>query len=413
MIKVVQIQYSPESGARSALRLQNALIKNGVQSQIVSLQTGTSNSSNITYLGKKQKLLARIDEKLQAILLRKRNKKYGLFSYPLLGSDISGLDEIRNADIIYIHWALLGFLNFNSIKQIARLNKPVIIFLHDMWSITGGCHYSFECEKYKTGCHNCQVFPRDNENDLSAKEFKKKARLYATFKNFYFVSPSKWLYHCAKESALTRDKPVFHIPNLLDETVYKPFDKMIAKRLLNINKTDIVIAFGAIAVNSPYKGWSYLQTALELLKQDNLYKNITVLVFGAAQNKEITDAIPFNTKFMGYLHDEYSAMLVYNAADVFIAPSLAEAFGCVVMEALCCGTPVVGFNIGGIPDIIKHKENGYLAKYKDAEDLAAGVKYCIEHETKGYLLPQLDTALTVQKHIDLYDHIKKQQPFNQ
>lgn len=405
MIKVVQIQYSPESGARSALRLQNALIKNGVQSHIVSLQSGTSSISNVRYLGKKQRAIARIDEKLQARLLKNTVKQFGLFSYPILGSDISQLPEVKEADIIYIHWVLLGFLNINSIEQIAKLNKPVILFLHDMWYITGGCHYSFECEKYKTGCSNCQVLPGEKEDDLSAREFKKKMRLYSKYNNFYFVSPSKWLYNCAKESALSKDKPVFHIPNLLDETLFKPFDKKVAKKMLNIEVTDTVIAFGAVSVNSPYKGWSYLQAALEILKQDEAYTNITVLIFGSAHNQEIADAIPFKTKFMGFLNDEYSTLLVYNAADVFIAPSLAEAFGCVVMESLCCGTPVVGFNVGGIPDIIRHKENGYLAKYKDSQDLAEGVKFCLKNEIKGYLLPELEPALTVKKHIELYAQI--------
>jgi len=109
---------------------------------------------------------------------------------------------------------------------------------------------------------------------------------------------------------------------------------------------------------------------------------------------------------MGYLQDEYSTALVYNAADVFIAPSLAEAFGYVVMEALSCGTPVVGFNVGGIPDMISHKENGYLAKYKDAEDITEGIKFCLQNKLKGYLLPAIDPALTVKKHLELFEEIR-------
>ena len=109
---------------------------------------------------------------------------------------------------------------------------------------------------------------------------------------------------------------------------------------------------------------------------------------------------------MGYLKDEYSTALVYNAADIFIAPSLAEAFGYVVMEALSCGTPVVGFNVGGIPDMISHKQNGYLAEYKSAEDIAAGIQFCLENNIKGSLLPDLDPALTIQRHVDLFEQIK-------
>ncbi|MBK6633189.1 MAG: glycosyltransferase [Chitinophagaceae bacterium] len=408
MTKVVHIQYSMESAGRAALRQQKAFKHANVDSSIVSLQQSVQAVPGIKYLGLRARLLSRLDDRIQAYLTCKSIKEWGSFSYPVLGSNVAKLEEVKNADFIYIHWALKGLLNFRSIKQVAGLNKPVIIFLHDMWNITGGCHHSFTCEKYKTeGCNNCPVFPGDKKSDLSAKGFKKKLRVYAKFNNLYFVSPSRWLYDCAKASLLTKDKPVFYIPNILDNTLFKPADKTAAKQLLNIEAGETVLAFGAISVNSPYKGWTYLQKALELLKQDEPLKNISVLIFGSEYNKEIADSIPFKTRFMGYLKDEYSTALVYNAADVFIAPSLAEAFGYVVMEALSCGTPVVGFNVGGIPDLISHKENGYLAKYKDANDVSEGIKFCLQHKLKGYLLPGIDPAVTINSHLSLFEHIKK------
>lgn len=406
MTKVVHIQYSMESAGRAALRLQKAFAESNVQSAIVSLQHSVQGTGSVRYLGTAARLISRIEDRIQSYLTRRSNKQLGSFSYPVLGNNIARLDEVKNADIIYIHWALKGLLNFRSIEQIARLNKPVIIFLHDMWNITGGCHHSFSCEKYKTeGCNSCPMFPAGNKNDLSAKEFRRKLKIYSKYNNLHFVSPSRWLYNCAKESLLTKNKPVHYIPNMLDNGLFKPTDKNVAKQILNIERTETVIAFGAISVNSPYKGWTYLQKALELLKQDDTVKNVSVLIFGSAYNKEIADAIPFKTRFMGYLQDEYSTCLVYNAADVFIAPSLAEAFGYVVMEALSCGTPVVGFNVGGIPDMISHKENGYLAKYKDAADVTEGIKFCIQNGLKGYLLPEIEPKLTVKKHLELFEHI--------
>jgi glycosyltransferase involved in cell wall biosynthesis len=396
-----------ESGGRAALRIQRAFDKVNVVSKIVSLQINTQYITNITYMSKMAKLKARLDNKLQDYLTRKSLKQWGLFSYPIFGTNIAELSELEEADVIYIHWALNGFLNFTSIRQIAQLNKPIIIFLHDMWPVTGGCHHSFTCDKYKTeGCNSCPIFPESKRNDLAAKEFKKKMHLYAQFQNLHFVSPSKWLYNCAKESLLTKNKPVYYIPNILDETLFKPIDKIVAKQALNINADETVIAFGAITVNSPYKGWVYLQKALENLSKDTDLTNILVLIFGSVYSKEIADAIPFKTKFMGFLKDEYSTTLIYNAADIFIAPSLAEAFGYVVMEALSCGTPVVGFNVGGIPDMIKHKENGYLANYKDAEDLTTGIKYCLKNKIKGYLPLEIDPRETIKKHISLIEKIQ-------
>jgi glycosyltransferase involved in cell wall biosynthesis len=397
-----------ESAGRAALRLQKAFQQVNVDSTIVSLQYGMQETADIRYLGFMPRLISRIDDKIQGFLMRKVNKKLGSFSYPFLGSSLIKIDEIKNADVIYIHWALKGLLNFRSLRQITELNKPVIIFMHDMWNITGGCHHSFSCDKYKTvGCSNCPMFPNEKKNDLAAKEFRKKRQLFSKFDNLYFISPSRWLYNSAKESLLTKDKPVFLIPNILDNTLFKPMDKKTAKQFLNIDTNETVLAFGAVSVNSPYKGWIFLQKALELLKQDDSVKNISILIFGSSYNKEIAEAIPFKVKFMGYLKDEYSTSLVYNAADVFIAPSLAEAFGYVVMEALSCGTPVVGFNVGGIPDLVKHKENGYLARYKDAEDIAAGIKFCLFNDIKGFLTPELEPSLTIKKHVELFEKIKR------
>ncbi len=406
MVKVCHIQFSMESGGRGALRLQKALRKSNVDSNIVSLRKNDQGLFNVTYLNNFSRLISRLDNRLQGVLTKNVITNLGFFSFPILGSNVAKLEEIKNADVIYIHWALNGLLNFKSFKEIAALKKPVIIFLHDMWAITGGCHHSFTCEKYmKEGCNNCPMFPSQRKHDLSYREFRKKSQLYNNHDNLYFVSPSKWLYDCAKKSLLTKDKPIFYIPNILDQTLFKPFDKLVAKQILSIDKDEIVISFGAISVGSPYKGWPYLQKALELLFRENDRKNVLVLIFGSNYNKAIAESIPFKTRFMGYLKDEYSAALIYNAVDVFIAPSLAEAFGYVVMEALCCGTPVVGFDVGGIPDMIRHKENGYLAKYKDAEDLYNGIKFCLQNNIKGYLPEDLNADLTLKKHLQLFDNV--------
>jgi len=407
VIRVAQLQYSTESGGSAALRLQNAFLKDGIDSWIISLiSDDVAGIDKTVYLGKRAGLVAKIDGRLQSYITKSKIKEFGLFSYPLLGTNVANLEEIKQADYIYIHWALNGFLNLNGIKKLTRLNKPIIIFLHDMWAITGGCHYSFTCEKYKSGCYNCQMFETTKKNDLSKKGFDKKLKLYSKFKNLYFVAPSKWLYDCAKQSFLTKDKPVFYIPNLLDTSIFKHFDKSTAKLALNIGVDEKVIAFGAVSIESPYKGWAYLQKALEILKDDPDYSNLTVLIFGSGYNKQIADAIPFKTNFLGYLSDKYSTSLVYNAADVFIAPSVVEAFGYVIMESLYCGTPVVAFDVGGIPDMIKHKENGYIAKYKDANDVSEGIKFCFQHNIKGVISSEFDPSITVQRHLKLFDYIK-------
>ena len=160
MTKVVHIQYSMESAGRAALRLQKAFTAVNVESAIVSMQHSIQGAANVTYLGTRARLISKLEDKIQGYLTQKGNKLLGSFSYPVLGNNVARLEEVKNADVIYIHWALKGLLNLKSIEKIAQLNKPVIIFLHDMWNITGGCHHSFTCEKYKTeGCNNCPMFP--------------------------------------------------------------------------------------------------------------------------------------------------------------------------------------------------------------------------------------------------------------
>jgi glycosyltransferase involved in cell wall biosynthesis len=240
--------------------------------------------------------------------------------------------------------------------------------------------------------------------NLPVLEFDRKKKLYAENDNLYFVSPSRWLCNCARESKLTKEKPVYYIPNAFNDKNFQPVDKEDVRNVLNLEKDQIIIAFGAVRVDGPYKGWKELHQSLEILHGRLDFNKVTVLVFGSNIDNKILEGIPFRTKFMGFLKDEYSMSLIYNASDVLIAPSLAETFGYVVMESLSCGTPVVAFNVGGIPDLIKHKSNGYLAMYQDPADIAKCVIYCLENKIKGYLLPEFREPV-ISKHMELLNAV--------
>ncbi len=407
MTKVVHLQIASESTGRAPLRLHRAFLKSGIDSLMLTLRRSANDDETVKQKGYWPKISSWFDQRIQSYLNRNNRKEFGVFSYPILGTNISKLATVKNADLIYIHWALGGFLNLKNFTEIAKLGKPVIFFMHDMWNITGGCHYSFTCQKYITQCHTCQVLPHEKKKDRSLKEFKKKIEFYSGFNNLSFIAPSKWLYNCALESKLTCQKPVYYVPNIIDHSFFKPFDKKIAKTILNIHPSEIVIAFGSVTINSPYKGWQYLKEALTILYNDKTFNaNITILIFGKGYNKKIAESVPFKIKFMGFLRDEYSTILAYNAADVFIAPSLADNLPTTVLESLSCGTPVVGFDVGGIPDMIKNKENGYLAQYRDANDIYEGIKFCLENKLIGYTLPQFDETFIINEHLDLHKKVK-------
>ncbi|HOY19025.1 MAG TPA: glycosyltransferase [Haliscomenobacter sp.] len=406
MKKVVQLQYRSTTSGDFGRRLHDEFMKVGISSSIVSLYSNVQPSAEQYNLGKKEILVSRLDNKVNDYLTRNADKSLGLFSYPIFGTNVSRLEQVKQADAIYLHWSHHGFLSLTNMEQLAKLGKPIIIILHDMWYLTGGCHYSFGCEKYQVKCQNCQFFPGDTKNDLSTAGFEKKMKFYAKYDNLYFVSPSTWLYQCAQQSGLTKNNPVFHIPNVLDRNVYKPFDKKIAKEILNIPKNEQVILFGATSVKNPYKGWEYVKSAMNILYEQRQNENITVLIFGNGCNQEISKAIPFRTRFMGRLNDEYTLALTYNAADVLVAPSLIDNLPYTIFESLACGTPVVAFDTGGIPDMIQHRVNGYLAKYKDATDLAEGIRYCLTHTLEPSPPAALNNHLSIQKHLELLDAIK-------
>jgi glycosyltransferase involved in cell wall biosynthesis len=405
MTKVVHIQKSILSTGRAPLRLHNAFLEHGIDSKILSMDFDVNLTDRIKQTSRGSRVIARVDQFFQSVLTRKIDSKYGLYSFLFFGTDISKTELIKQADIIYVHWVQGGFLNLSSYRCLAKLGKPVVIVMHDMWTITGGCHHSFDCKKYTIECSDCPMFSGRQIFNWPLHEFRMKRRMYSEFSNFYFVSPSKWLYSCAKESKLTKDKPVYHIPNILDTRVFKSVDKRFARKVLGLPEEGIIVSFGAFFLSSAYKGWLELSRALQKLKKLWPQENITVLVFGGGFNSKIAEQIPFTTRFMGFLKDEYSTVLIYNSTDVFVTPSLADNFPTTVLESLACGTSVVGFNIGGIPDMIQHKENGYLAEYKNADDLAAGIKYCIENNVKGKLHQDFQASRLIKKHLDLFRDI--------
>ncbi|MEO9892797.1 glycosyltransferase [Aurantibacter sp.] len=405
MINVVHLQTHLPSSGNAAYRLHRALNQHGVQSTMLTLSSEVSWDKNVETLGLKNEIIATINSKFHSAQSKKTVPEYGLFSYPIIGNNISQHNLIQDADVIYFHWTLAGFLSIKNMRQLAKLGKPIIVFMHDVWYITGGCHYNFTCNNYQIDCSNCQVFTEKNKNSLSKKGFQKKKDFYSNFNNLSFAAPSSWLTNMAKESALTKNKPVYHIPNIIDHKVFKPINKLQAREILNLNTEETIISFGAASPNSPYKGWNYLKDALNILASKVDSKKVSVLLFGSDYDQRVVDAVPFKVNFLGYMKDDRATSLVYNAADVFVAPSMADNLPTTVMESLCCGTPVAGFNIGGIPDMIHHKKNGYLAEYKNSTDLAEGILYCLQNNIQGYAPPLFDTLPIINSHKELHKEL--------
>lgn len=408
-MKVVHLQYASSPSGNYTITLHDLMSKNGIDSSVLALLTTFEpEDKKINWLGKIPALKSRLDSKIQDFLNKNNNELFGGFSYPIFGNDLSNHDAVKKADVIYVHWILNGFMNMDSLIQIAELGTPMVFVLHDMWTFTGGCHYSFDCFKFQTGCSNCQILPENTLIDRAKLLFKKKIKFFKRFDHLYFISPSRWMYENARNSLLLQFNRGFLIPNPPSDNFKVRLDDSY-RRNNNISSEKKIIGFGANYISSPYKGFAYLLEALHHLKSNSDESDYEILIFGSALSPEILDKIPFPVHYTGYLNSENEISLVYNAMDVFIVSSIVDNLPTTVLESLSCGTPVVGFNTGGIPDMIDHKVNGYLAEYKNSLDLSYGITYCLDSSLKGYLKDEFVPSKIIQEHIRLINEIKKYQ----
>lgn len=411
-MNIIHISTSDKIGgaALAANRLNKAFNQEGENSKMIVLTPSTTNKYITTIAKKKKKYLAKFKLALTESIKRHLLKPNYTISLGLCGYDLHKTKEVLEADVIYIHWTGFGFLSIKGLAKILELNKPTFIFMHDMWFITGGCHHSFECESYKTLCTRCPKIENNLFKSSISRTFRLKKEYLTKYKNLHIITPSNWLANCVRQSALFKNNSISVIPNLIDTKLFKPIEKETARNILNLPKDKKIILFGAYGGKSDkYKGWSYLESAISKLKRND----IIIVLLGGEISDEEKKQLKYPIYSFGYLYDEYSTVLLYNSTDVYVTPSLAENFPNTILESLSCGTPVVGFNVGGIPDLIKHKQTGYLAEYKNDIDLANGISWILNHSNK-YTKDQLHNIICdnysqdiiIKKHKEL---IKKKQ----
>jgi len=375
-MKILHISESDSGGAgKAALRLHIGLLKQGIDSKMLVLNKSSKvkNVFHVTHFELMRKITFRLFR--YKLKLKYPKRPAGLDNF----TGIRGIKRLNNhnlikkTDIINLHW-IANFVNYPSFFKSIK-NKPIVWTLHDMNPFTGGCHYTGDCKKYEESCESCPQLGSENENDLSKKIFNRKKEAYKG-KNINIITLSKWLTNCAKKSNLISKFPITRIPNGLPIDIFRPLNKNKCRELLKLPKDKTIILFGA-NYKTKRKGFFYLKEALRMIKKQRI-KDIALVVFGNCIDS--LENINFPTYFLGHFDNEKKLAEVYNAADIFVIPSLEEAFGLTCLESMACGTPVVGFNTGGIPDMIKNGKTGLLAKYKNSKDLAIKIKWMIEHD---------------------------------
>jgi glycosyltransferase involved in cell wall biosynthesis len=300
------------------------------------------------------------------------------FSPHWLPDNINAKVAQINPNIINLHWVSSGYLQ---IETIAKFNKPIVWTLHDMWAFTGGCHYNQDCDRYTVSCGSCPQLGSSKDWDLSRWVWQRKAKAWKNL-NLTIVALSSWLHKCASSSSLFKDLPIELIPNSLDTEIYRPINKQVARELLRLPQDKQLVLFGAIkSTSDKRKGFHLLQPALQELSQSAWQGRLELVIFGASQPENQPD-LGFKCHYLGTLNDDLSLALAYSAADVFVLPSIQDNLPNTIMEAISCGTPSVAFNIGGMPDMIEHEKNGYLAQPYKIEDLAQGIAWVLENEER-------------------------------
>jgi glycosyltransferase involved in cell wall biosynthesis len=409
-MRVLLVSWGDYAGGayRAAYRLHKSLLEENIESHLLVESKSTDDYTVIGHTTKFQQLLGQIKptiDKLPVNLYGKSSKT--AFSPSWLGfNNIANKINSINPDIVHLHWVCGGMIK---IADIAKIKAPIVWSLHDMWAFTGGCHYSEECENYKTCCGKCKVLNSAKSFDLSRIIWKRKNNTLKKIDNLTIVGLSKWLSESSKSSSLLKGKKHVNLPNPIDTKLFKPFDKIKSRELWGLPKDKKLVLFGALGgTNDLRKGFYELREAIDKIQE----QNIEYVVFGSSEPKE-KDNTEFKIHYLGYLNDDKSLISLYNAVDVMVSPSLQENLSNTIMESLSCGTPVVAFDVGGNSDMVVHKENGYLVKPFDTTDLKDGIEWMLNTDqyanvcknARDKVVSEFDYPVVAKKYIKLYRDI--------
>ena len=406
-ILIISTSDTGGGAAIAAYRLMSALNSEGENVKMV-VREKLSDNPDVIPVGNRYKNRWNFYHERGVIFLHNRLSRDNLFDISMAntGTSITEMEEYKKADIIHLHWINQGMLSIREIEKILKSGKKVVWTLHDMWPFTGICHHAAGCDHYESGCGHCPYLKAPSKDDLSRTVFRRKESAYAGGK-ITFVACSNWLKELAEKSPLTRNHHLVSIPNPIDTDAYRPMDMKEIRGKLGLPLDKKIILFAAVKAADKRKGTDYLVEAAKLMAQRS--DDLLFLIAGK-RGEEVKQQLSLPARSVGYLSPQQMPEL-YNASDLFVTPSLQENLPNTIMEAMSCGTPCLGFSIGGIPEMIDHRMNGYVAEYKNAQDLAEGLlwtlfevdseSFSVQARTK--VLEKYAQQKVVQQYRDIYN----------
>lgn len=391
-------------------RLHRSLLEAGVRSDYAYGRALQDSDSSLKGLDSYHFLGAR--RPLAEAALTKVSRKIGL-------NDITRFSSFRlmeepffkAASVLNFHNLHSDFFSYLALPKLTA-QKPAVWTLHDMWSFTGHCSYSYECDRWRSGCGKCPNLGEEPmvQRDATDWEWKLKDWTYNRAK-LTIVAPSLWLCEQAKQGLLGRF-PVHHIPYGIDTQIYQPLDPQHCRHVLGIPPGRKVLMFGAQSLTNARKGGDLLFESVAALPS-SIKANTVLLTFGSGNSQKLK-TLGMETISLGYVSSDRIKAILFSAADVFVFPTRADNLPLVLQESIACGTPMVSFKVGGVPDMVRPGVTGLLAEPEDALDLSAKIveileadelraamrKNCREIALKEYAL-----ELQRDRYIELYQQL--------
>jgi len=412
-MKILHLNYSDYKGgaSRAVKRIHLALLKKKIRSCLmVNLSKNFISRDNIivpkNYIKKFTNLLrAALGSRLG---LWFRNDDFSIQSMSILPSKFYKFLNKSDYDLINLHWIGGEMI---SIEDIAKITKPIVWTLHDMWPFCGAEHFTFD-DRWKRGYYkNYLKFNSNNFFDLNKFVWQRKFKLWK--KPMHIVGVSNWISNCAKESKLMKNFPITTINNTLDTNFWKPGSKSEARKYFNLPMEIKIFGYGSLGYkNSSLKGKDLFLSSLKYLK----FKKNKFAIFVIGDGNEFLEELDGIKIFRTTRIDNDSDMIkFYNALDFVVVPSRLESFGQTAAEAISCGKPVVCFNSTGLKDIILHGKNGWLADSYNIKRLAEGIDFFLQLSGTDYknfskkgreiALKKFSYEIISKKYIKLYSEI--------
>ncbi|PZD72396.1 Alpha-maltose-1-phosphate synthase [Acaryochloris thomasi RCC1774] len=394
-----------EGGAAiAAYRLHEGLLENTVDSQLL-VDICKSQNKLVSTISRKRAIDALVSRVFSG---------FGLNYLHILSSfNIKHQKSYQEADIVNLHNIHGDYFNYLALPHLTQ-QKPTVWTLHDMWSFTGHCAYSFDCNRWQIGCGQCpypETYPQIGK-DASHLEWRLKDWLYS-HSNLDIVVPSSWLYKLTQASLLNKF-PIHHIPNGINTSSYYPLDPQQCRAILGIPSNRRVLMFAADRLSDLRKGIDLLYRSLAQLSP-SLKQEIILLTLGAG---EVTPADDLGIQHisLGYTGSDRFKAIAYSAADLFLFPTRADNLPLTLQESMACGTPIISFDIGGVPDLVRPGKTGFLAKPEDSHDFAQGIIELLEDDAlrasfgkkcRSIACEEYSLSLQAQRYIKIYEKIRK------